>query len=252
MKWTKTKPVAVLRRQDPTDIWPRPKRGRKPVPTLEYEADETFHDRYEAAMARTNTSGDSPGRRLRHYSLYQETRAIRNVPGAIAECGCFRGLSATLIAATLVAMDRTSEFHICDSFAGLSDLGPRDLDGVTVVSPKARPGGFTAPEELVRSNLADFDFIDFHKGWIPEQFGALEDKRFALVHIDVDLYEPTRDAFAFFWPRMSPGGVVAFDDYGSKRFPGAKAAVDEIVATLGDCFFTAMPSGHAAAIKIGS
>jgi hypothetical protein len=63
----------------------------------------------------------------------------------------------------------------------------------------------------------------------------VEDRRFKLVHIDVDLYQPTRDSVEFFYPRMVPGGVILCDDYGSTRCPGARRAMDE--------FFFEKPEG---------
>ena len=61
-------------------------------------------------------------------------------------------------------------------------------------------------------------------------FRALEREPFAFVHIDVDLYEPTKDSLEFFYPLLSPGGVLLCDDYGSTRCPGALKACDEFLA----------------------
>ena len=49
---------------------------------------------------------------------------------------------------------------------------------------------------------------------------------FCFVHIDVDILEPTRDSIEFFYPRMMPGGIMLFDDYGFTSCPGAKLAAD--------------------------
>jgi O-methyltransferase len=49
------------------------------------------------------------------------------------------------------------------------------------------------------------------------------------VHIDVDIYEPTRDSMAFFYPRLNDGGIIICDDYGFKSYPGATKAVDEFL-----------------------
>jgi len=78
--------------------------------------------------------------------------------------------------------------------------------------------------------LAEFPGVSLLAGWIPERFPAVADRRFAFVHIDVDLYEPTRDSLAFFYPRMSAGGIVVCDDYGFTSCPGATRAVDEYLA----------------------
>jgi O-methyltransferase len=39
------------------------------------------------------------------------------------------------------------------------------------------------------------------------------DDLFSFVHLDVDLYESTREALAFFYPRMSVGGMLISHDY---------------------------------------
>jgi hypothetical protein len=69
------------------------------------------------------------------------------------------------------------------------------------------------------------------KGEIPEVFNALqnEETEFALVHIDLDLYGPTKSALLFSWERLSPGGSLICDDYGFSTCPGATKAVDEFL-----------------------
>ncbi len=42
---------------------------------------------------------------------------------------------------------------------------------------------------------------------------AVADLKFSFVHLDVDLYESTLSALAFFWPRMSSGAIVLSHDY---------------------------------------
>ena len=61
----------------------------------------------------------------------------------------------------------------------------------------------------------------------PDRFNEVADRRFSFLHIDVDLYEPTRDSIAFFYPRMNVGGVIICDDYGFATCPGATKAIDE-------------------------
>ena len=65
---------------------------------------------------------------------------------------------------------------------------------------------------------------------IPTRFDEVADRSFCFVHVDVDLFEPTRESIAFFYPRMVPGGVMLFDDYGFVTCPGATRAIDEFTA----------------------
>jgi hypothetical protein len=53
--------------------------------------------------------------------------------------------------------------------------------------------------------------------------------RFSLVHFDCDLYIPTRSALESIWPRISRGGVLIFDEYAIKEWPGETKAVDEFL-----------------------
>ena len=48
--------------------------------------------------------------------------------------------------------------------------------------------------------------------------------------MDVDLYQPTLDAFAYFSPRLEAGGLIVTDDY---NWTGGRKAVDEFCATNG-------------------
>ena len=52
--------------------------------------------------------------------------------------------------------------------------------------------------------------------------------RIALLHIDVDLYKPTKTCLEYFYPHIVKGGIIILDDYGA--FPGANKAVEEFFA----------------------
>ena len=64
-------------------------------------------------------------------------------------------------------------------------------------------------------------------GIFPQTCGQLSDRSFAFVYLDFDFYLSTRDALAWFLPRMEIGGVIVFDDYEWKHCPGVKLAIDE-------------------------
>jgi O-methyltransferase len=164
----------------------------------------------------------------RCYTLLDLARRTRPVAGEIAECGVRYGKSSHFILGGSGG-ESSKEFHIFDSFAGLSAPTAADLDrsGKTVWSQ----GQLEAGEDVVRDNLRAWsNRVFLHKGWIPERFSEVADKRFSFVHVDVDLHEPTRDSFEFFYPRMAKGGVMVCDDYGFLSCPGATRAVDEFFA----------------------
>jgi O-methyltransferase len=55
-------------------------------------------------------------------------------------------------------------------------------------------------------------------------------ERFVVVHLDCDLYEPTKAGLEYFCSRMAHGGLIIVHDYGSSHWPGVKAAVDEVLS----------------------
>lgn len=206
---------------------------------------------YERSMRATGMEwSDNFSKRCRYFSLCQilETVLSRGVSGHIAECGCWRGHSAHMISSILRDHDFKERLHIFDSFEGLSGLTELDRNERVELSPeqiKAQAQFFACDEGVVRANLAEFPFVETYKGWIPTRFPEVERLRFSFVHIDVDLYEPYRDAITFFYPRMAKGGAIVFDDYGLSQFPGAQTAVDEAVRKFNPSFFYRVPTGGA-------
>lgn len=158
----------------------------------------------------------------RHWMVAQLMRQVSDVSGDTAECGVFKGASSYLICKANQNARGRRVHHVFDSFSGLSE-------------PSARDGSFWSKGDLccaldvVRANLSEFgdEAVRFHEGWIPERFADVGHRRFSFVHIDVDLYEPTRDSLAFFYPRMQAGGIILCDDYGFTTCPGATVAFDE-------------------------
>lgn len=211
-------------------------------PHLIWFADEEFLSAREEASRRDIRGIPSD----RCYMLLEAARLARGVEGDFAECGVRYGKSS-LFLLTGAGKGRAKRLHGFDSFEGLSRPGADDIDreGATAWEP----GELAVGEDVVRRNLADFaDRLVLHKGWIPERFGDVENERFSLVHVDVDLYEPTRDAIAFFYPRVNAGGVIICDDYGSAYCPGAKKAIDAFFADKPERVIS-LPTGQSMVIK---
>ena len=65
----------------------------------------------------------------------------------------------------------------------------------------------------VRRFLAEYSNVYFHTGIFPNTTRGLEDRRYAFVHLDLDLPRPTRAALDYFHPRLVPGGILLAHDY---------------------------------------
>ncbi len=170
------------------------------------------------------------------------------VPGDVLEVGAWRGGTAGLMATALqvIAGPRAKDVIIADTFYGVVKAGERD--------PYFRGGEYAnTSADLVRQFLGVLGIKRFEilEGVFPEDTsGAIEDRAFALCHIDVDVYESAKDVCEWVWPRLSEGGIVVFDDYGFYGCEGVTAYVDEAKAAA-DRLFLQNVNGHAIFVKRG-
>lgn len=184
--------------------------------SLDWMADESFN-RYLRFVEKPGSINSG-----RRWMVYQLLRLTEDAPGDTAECGAYRGASSYLICSFIERSPPPKTHHVFDSFEGLSQ--PTALDGMNWYEHDLRVDVVDAQKILAR-----FRNVKFYKGWIPERFPEIADRSFSFVHIDVDLYEPTRDSMAFFYSRLSEGGIILCDDYGTVTCPGATKAVDEFL-----------------------
>ncbi len=153
-----------------------------------------------------------------------------NVPGDLIETGVWRGGATIFMRGYLAAhgIDHRRVW-VADSFAGLPK--PSERDGGLDLSPDVHPilavSRADVEELFSRYELLD-DRVRFLEGWFKDTLPAAPIDSLALMRLDGDLYESTRDALVNLYPRLSPGGFVIVDDYGD--IASCRAAVDEFRA----------------------
>lgn len=170
---------------------------------------------------------------IRVLNFFQAIEAANRLPeGDYLELGSHRGYSLRVIhrfmdpARTLYSLDTFEGFHETDIAAEQrhydapwtkGNFAPTSVDGV---AHYVGDGIWPANLKIV-------------KGWFPDSFHGLEDRRWRFAHIDFDLYQPIKAALETIWQPLLPGGVVMVHDYGSHGFPAARKAVDEFCAGIG-------------------
>ncbi len=177
----------------------------------------------------------------RKYVLNQLLKLVTRHGGDAVECGTYKGASAYLMCTALQKTGRL--VHLFDSFEGLSPPDHRDGSYWT-------PGALQVPETAVHQTLAEFQNHRIYRGWIPGRFAEITSRPICFLHIDVDLYQPTRDSLEFFYPQIEPEGVILMDDYGFTTCPGAKRAADEFFSDKREPIVM-LPTGQAFVIKEG-
>jgi O-methyltransferase len=145
--------------------------------------------------------------------------AVQRCSGEIAECGVYKGGTAKILAE--LVHDRA--IYLFDTFRGMPETDlTRDLH---------QAGDFADTSvESVRAYLSEHRNVTCVPGLVPDSLKIVQGRTFSFVHIDLDIYSAIKSACEFFYPRVQPGGILLFDDYGFPSCPGARAAIDEFFA----------------------
>lgn len=165
--------------------------------------------------------------RMMSLQLAAERIMAKNILGAIAEIGVYRGEFAAIL--NQLFFDRT--LYLFDTFEGFSENDI--LDGEEGKHSQAAVGDFENTNiELVMSRMAHPEKVVVLKGYFPATTEGLEDT-FAFVSLDVDLYKPTVAGLDYFYPRLVKGGCIFIHDYNNRRYKGVRKAVDEFTEANG-------------------
>ena len=167
---------------------------------------------------------------LAHYELY---KSIVNLPGEVIECGVYKGASLVRFATFRHALEAQESRKII-GFDAFGKFPPQEepddkafieyfesdggdgisIDGMHEIFAHKQFGNY----ELVAGDVSDT---------IPNYLEQHPELRIALLHIDVDVYKPTRDILHHLFDRIVPNGLLVLDDYGVVA--GETRAVDEFI-----------------------
>lgn len=149
---------------------------------------------------------------------------IKNIPGDIAEVGCFEGGNMLLGLKSGLIPDEKN-VYLFDSFEGFPTL--------SVFDPAHLKSGDYKPEkslEYIKSCFNAFKNVNIVPGYVPETFSKIpHDNKYSLIFFDCDLYQPCLDTLNYFWPKLSSGGLILIHDYFYEPggFSGVEKATDE-------------------------
>lgn len=198
---------------------------------------------------------------LSHYEIFKHTI---DLPGCVVELGVFKGASFYTWANFLEIFcpnDRSRKVFGFDHFKGLINFVKKD--GAFNKDAQKLYGGWKAAEDeaLLLEALHASDnlnsgykraelIIGNIKQTLPKFLRDNPGLRISLLHLDLDLYEPTKHALELLFPLVCKGGVVCFDEYGLIPWEGESRAAEEYFTSIGyqpairKHPFTQMPHGY--------
>jgi len=173
---------------------------------------------------------------LAHYELYQ---MILNLPGDVVEMGVFKGASMVRWATFRQLLENSYSRRIVgfDTFGDFPTKGVEldvDLDFIEGFTARAgRALGKSQIEDVFRRK--GFENIELLEGNVMDTLPQFVQRnpacRIALLHLDMNVKEPTEFALEALYDRVVPGGLIVIDDYTS--VVGATEAIDDLVADKG-------------------
>ncbi len=172
--------------------------------------------------------------------LFNLVKHCQNIAGDMAELGVYKGGGSKII---LSRARNEKRLFMFDTFAGFPAVNAgKDLYWTE--------GDFNnVNADSIRRAFAGAN-IKLCIGRFPDTTREVpDDTRFCFAHVDADLYQSQLDGCIYFYPRMTPGGVMLLDNYGSLSCPGAKTSVDEFFADKPEQVIY-LATGQAFAIKL--
>ena len=170
----------------------------------------------------------------------------RQLDGDFVECGTNTGIMSLAVCEYVDFNALDKRFFLFDTFCGLPQDQAASAEGR--ITQPAHRAMYEECYELARHNFAPFPRAQLVRGKVPDTLASVAIDKVAYLCIDMNIALPERAALEHFWPRMVPGGVVIFDDYGWLQCRYQKQVLDEVARGFGVEIFL-LPTGQGLLIK---
>ena len=171
------------------------------------------------------------GKMLSHLEIY---KIITNLPGDVLEFGIYKGVSFV----QLLSFRELLENNYSRKIIGFDMFGkfPNNLlleSDKKFVKRFENEGGYGICKDVLDNHLRNKGFSNYYliEGNILETLPKFIKEnpalKISLLHIDVDVFEPTKIILENLWDRIVIGGILMLDDYGTVE--GETMAVDNFI-----------------------
>jgi hypothetical protein len=165
-----------------------------------------------------------------HYEFYKK---IISLPGDVVECGVFKGTSLT----RFLTFREMLENYTSRKIYGFDVFGKfpkaKNQKDKSFLKKWEKNGGDGIDVKELNDILLDKKFSNFElvKGDVKKTIPKLIKKnpalKISLLHLDMDIYEPTKFTLDKLFPHVVRGGIILIDDY--NWVFGATKATDEFL-----------------------
>lgn len=170
-----------------------------------------------------------------HLACWAAQQALALPLGDFVECGVWYGILSRTIAEYTDFGSTDRHFYLVDPFGNpLPNMTHYEND---IFSD-------------VKERFSSFPNIHLVRGLVPDSLSEVPSDAVAYLSIDMNSVEPERAALEHFYPRLVPGAVIYFDDYGWAEFSELRNMVDEFFSEKPETVLS-LPTGQALVVKAG-
>lgn len=183
----------------------------------------------------------------RSLALYEAYKMTLGVAGHIAEIGVFKG-AGTLLFAKLTQIFEPESLTLVHGFDWFRGIEPTDEE------KHIRKGHAKESKErlleLIKCQGLN-NIVHIHDLDVTRELDTFFDEnaymQFKLVFLDIGTYEASSASIKHFWPRLTVGGIMVFDEYSHELSPGQTRAVKDLLTNVKlETFpFAWMPTAYA-------
>ena len=173
----------------------------------------------------------------RTHTLCWAAESCLSVQGDYVECGIYEGYSMAVVLRYLAGLPGR-RLYLYDLF---------DPSGGTGEGHRL-PAHAPQLYERVRARFRDQHNVSVTRGKVPDVLAEIAPQRVAFLHIDMNNADAERGALEVLFDRVSPGGMIVFDDYGWTGYRDQKQAADTFMRDRGLSVLE-LPTGQGLVVK---
>jgi O-methyltransferase len=136
-----------------------------------------------------------------------------SVEGDFVECGVFKAFCSSVLFKYLDFQNLPRQAYLYDTFEGLPEK--------TSTEQERRTWNYTTSDlqavyNGVREKFAKYKNVKIVRGIVPDSFAEAVPEKIAFLHIDMNSEKAEMLALEHLFDKVTPGGVIVFDDFGWK------------------------------------
>ena len=153
-----------------------------------------------------------------HYEIYKK---IISLPGDVIECGVFKGVSLTrfLTFREILENNYSRKIYGFDSFGKFPSKKKLFSEDKKFVKKWEKESGNSININELNNTLKNKNFRNYElikgdvKNSIPKLLRNKPELMISLLHLDMDIYEPTKFVLNKLFKHIVKGGIILIDDY---------------------------------------